>query len=362
MNLVTAKVKSRQELADICVTFRQQGRRIGFTSGVFDLLHAGHVDYLEQARSTCDVLIVGINSDTSVQKYKGQGRPVIPQDQRAKVVAALEPVTFVFIFDERRNAKNIELLKPDYYIKAGDYQKSQLTSKEIVEQYGGQILLIPIKEQISTSAIINKLRNVDTLMGSVIETRYGVHFYLQPEKIRPAIFLDRDGTINKEVEYLHEPEKFELLPGVGAGLRKLQDLGYRLVIVTNQAGIGLGYFTTEDFYRVNRKMFKELAAFDVKLDRIYFCPHNVTDKCRCRKPDTGLIERAQSDLKIDLTNSYIIGDKTEDIELGQRSGIKTILVKTGHAGRNHIFTVTPDCIAENLEDAVTKILQIERNV
>lgn len=350
------KIQSRETLASLCEKFRLQGKKIGFTSGVFDLLHAGHVDYLEQAKNLCDVLIVGLNSDESVKGYKGPDRPIIPQAQRAKVLAGLAAVDFVFIFSERRNARNIEALKPDFYIKAGDYNSSQLTSGEIVEQYGGQAILIPVTEPVSTSDIIQRLQTTASQPSRTAQEA-AVCLELPKARVRPAVFLDRDGTINREIEYLHEPEKFELLPGAGEGLRKLQDLGFLLVIVTNQAGIGLGYFRKEDFYKVNRKMFRELAPFGVKIDRIYFCPHNVSENCSCRKPETGLVQQAQQDLNIDLKSSYVIGDTDNDIELGQRLGMRAILVKTGH-GVSGDFR--PDLVADNLLDAAYQILNLER--
>ena len=134
--MIKDKIKSREELALLCEDFRKQELIIGFTSGAFDLLHAGHVDYLEKAKATCDILIVAVNSDVSVKKYKGAGRPIIKERYRAKTVAALESVDYVFIFEERRNEKNIKTLKPNIYFKAGDYKPAQLTSKEIIEELG----------------------------------------------------------------------------------------------------------------------------------------------------------------------------------------------------------------------------------
>ncbi len=361
MTEVNDKIKSRGELAALCEEFRREGKRIGFTSGVFDILHAGHVEYLEKARSLCDVLIVGINSDASVRRYKGKNRPYVSENLRARVLAGLASVDFVFIFNERRNQKNILALRPDFYIKAGDYSPEQLTSKEVVESVGGRVVLIPVQTKISTTEIVRKILQAEGgPSGQVVEKENAVHFERKPGKPAPAIFLDRDGTINEEEEYLHDPEKFRLLPNAAEGLKKLQNMGYRLVIVTNQGGIGLGYYTEEDFYRVNREMFRQLAPAGVKIDKIYFCPHSVTENCSCRKPNTALIERAVKDLNIDLSNSFIIGDKTIDLETGRRAGIGKILVRTGHAGSDALYDTPPDYIARDLLDAAEWILQRER--
>ena len=227
------KIKTREELKEIVKRIKQESKKVAFTSGSFDIIHAGHVDYLEKAKQKCDTLIVGVNSDLSIKQYKNPNRPIIPQDQRIKLIAAFECIDYAFIFNETNNNVNIETLKPDYYIKAEDYKTSQLSSKPIVEKYGGEVILIPIKEEISTTEIIEKINMLSSI--DTIET-------YQNENIK-VIFLDRDGTINEEIEYLHSPEQFKLIQNALEGMKKMQDIGYRLIIVTNQPGIGLGYFS-----------------------------------------------------------------------------------------------------------------------
>jgi D-glycero-D-manno-heptose 1,7-bisphosphate phosphatase len=359
--MIKDKIKTREELVLICDRCRSDGLIIAFTSGAFDLIHAGHVDFLEQARSECDKLIVGVNSDVSVQKYKGHDRPIISENLRLKTVAALESVDYVFLFDERRNAQNIQLLKPDIYFKAGDYSASQLTSKEVVEQFGGEVRLIPIKEDTSTTEIINRIRSLNGEKNEFIEEQEGtVHLKLKPPKMKPAIFLDRDGTINLEIGYLSEPEQFELLPNALVGLKKMQDMGYRLVIVTNQGGIGLGYFTKEDFYRVNKKMLSEVSQAGIMLDKIYYCPHSKTENCPCRKPEIGLILRAKEDLNLDLSHSYFIGDSAVDIQTGANAAIKTILIKSELVPDPALLERKPDFIVNDLLEAADVILKLER--
>ncbi len=357
------KIKTREQLIPICDQLRQEGFSIGFTSGVFDILHAGHADYLEKAKSDCDKLIVGINTDASIQKYKGQDRPIIAENLRLKTVAALESVDFVFLFNERRNAQNIQSLKPHIYFKAGDYTASQLTSKEVVEQFGGEVRLIPIKEKISTTEIINRIRSLNGDRDLFVEEQERTcHLKRKPPKMRPAIFLDRDGTINQETGYVSEPEKFELLPNALAGLKKMQDMGYRLVIVTNQGGIGLGYFTKEDFYRVNKKMLTEVTKAGITLDKIYFCPHSKAENCPCRKPEIGLILRAKEDLNLDLSHSFFIGDSTVDIQTGANSGMKTILIKSELAPDPSLLETNPDFFVNDLLEAAEIILKVERGI
>jgi D-glycero-D-manno-heptose 1,7-bisphosphate phosphatase len=359
--MIDDKIVTREQLVQLCEQFRQERWIVGFTSGAFDLLHVGHVYYLEAAKSQCDRLIVGINTDASIQKYKGNDRPILHENYRVKIVAALESVDFVFLFDERRNAKNIELLKPHIYFKAGDYSASQLTSKEIVEQFGGEARLIPIKENISTTEIVNRIRSLNSEKDQFIEEQERtVHLKRRPPKMMPAIFLDRDGTINREIGYLSEPEKFEILPNALAGLKKMQDMDYRLVIVTNQGGIGLGYFTKEDFYRVNKKMLTEVSKAGITLDKIYFCPHSKAENCPCRKPDIGLVLRAKDELNLDLSHSYFIGDSAIDIQTGTNSGMKTILIKSELVPDFPLLETKPDFVVIDLLAAAEVILKHER--
>ncbi len=342
------KIKKRTELTKITKKLREEGKKIGVTNGVFDILHSGHAKYLEDAKKLCDVLVVSINTDKSVKKYKGEDRPIINEKERTRMIASLESVDYVTSHGERRMKKTLEMLKPDFYIKGGDYSVEKMTSRFVVEAYGGKAVVLPMIKGTSTTEMINKILKV-----------YGKETKKENLKVSQAVFLDRDGVINKEVEYLHEPEKFKLLPNVLEGLKLLQDMDYKLIIITNQTGIGLGYFTKEDFYKVNRKMFKEISKKDIIIDKIYFCPHSLTEKCNCRKPKTGLFERAKQELNIDMEHSFMVGDKTEDILAGKNAGVKTILVKTGHAGKDGNYDVKPDFVADNLLNAAKTIKKEE---
>lgn len=342
------KITSRQDAAALSAQYREKGFRVGFTSGSFDLLHSGHVTYLEAAREICDVLLVGVNDDASVKSYKGDKRPICGQDDRARVVAALACVDGVFLFPEKNNRVNIEAIKPHFYLKAGDYRAKDLSSAKYLEPWKGEVRILPFVGGRSTTGIIERI--VEVYGGSPALEIQG------PQKEKGvAVFLDRDGVINEEVEYLHEPEKFRLLPGVVEGLKLLQSKGFRLVVVTLQAGIGLGYFTREDFYKVNKRMLSLLGQAGVVLDRIYFCPHGKGEACACRKPEPGMLRRGQEDLNLDLSGSWMIGDKTSDIEAGRRAGVKTILVATGHGGKDNEFSSPPDFRAHGLLEAAQYI-------
>lgn len=348
MSRMASKVMSRAAVAEICATLRASGKKIGFTSGNFDLLHRGHVDYLQQARELCDVLVVGVNSDASVRSYKSSDRPIITHTDRAFVVSSLACVDYVFVFEESKNSENINIIKPHYYIKAGDYSRDRLSSAPLIEEMGGEVRIIPMVAGYSTSSIIERIQG--RLLTSWSPMPQGER--------KPAAFLDRDGTIIEHVEYLHEPEKVKLLPGAAAGIKALRELGYYTIVVTNQPGIGLGYFTKEDFYRVNIAMMKALSAAGAFLDKIYFSPYTKGQGASCRKPATGMIDRACADLPIDLPNSIVIGDMTSDIQLGKNVSCYTMLMNAGKSGSDGNYEVEADFRVDSLLEAAHKAREL----
>lgn len=336
-----SKIATREKLKELYSDHK--GKVIGFTSGSFDLLHAGHVDYLQKAKKDCDILIVAVNSDDSVKKYKSELRPIVTQDSRVKVVAGLECVDHVFIFNELNNNVNIEELKPDIYFKAGDYSNKPLTSAKIIEAYGGKVVLVPLVEDSSTSDIINTiLENYSAAKNEYIKAED------LPES--KAIILDRDGTINVHVNYLHKPEEFELLPGVIEGLKHAQKAGYKLIVITNQPGVDFGYFKMEDLFKVNKQMLSLLSKEGILIEKIYFSPYTKARGADCRKPATALIKRAEKELNLNLKESYMIGDSTSDVKMGKNADCKTILVQTGNAGEDNLCEATPDHIIQDLSE------------
>lgn len=141
-----------------------------------------------------------------------------------------------------------------------------------------------------------------------------------------AVFVDRDGTINRDVPYCSRPEDFELIPGVAEGIRLLNEHGFKVVVITNQSGIARGYFTEEMLALIHQKMRSELAKDAAFLDAIYYCPHHPDEECKCRKPNTGLFHKAASELQIDLSSSYVIGDRLLDVIVAKKVGCKAVLV------------------------------------
>ena len=146
-----------------------------------------------------------------------------------------------------------------------------------------------------------------------------------------AVFLDRDGTLNVDKHYLSDPEQLELIPGVGPALKRLQNAGFLLVIVTNQSGIGRGYYTEENMHAVNRRMINMLAPFGVRLTKIYYSPEAPEQPSVGRKPSPAFLFAARDALAVDLARSFMVGDKVIDLECGWNAGVQqSLLVRTGY--------------------------------
>ena len=183
-------------------------------------------------------------------------------------------------------------------------------------------------------------------------------FKIQDSTLKKAVFLDRDGTICEDVNYLSRPEQLKIFPFAAEAVRLLNDNNFLVIVITNQSGIARGFFDENTLLEIHEKLISELAEQSAKLDAIYFCPHNSDDNCACRKPKTGMLEQATKDFSIDLENSWMVGDKKIDIETGFNAGTKTALVLTGY-GRKDIEKSkrNPDIVAENLFETVKRIIK-----
>ncbi|MSN96115.1 D-glycero-beta-D-manno-heptose 1,7-bisphosphate 7-phosphatase [Campylobacter sp. FMV-PI01] len=144
--------------------------------------------------------------------------------------------------------------------------------------------------------------------------------------IKRAIFLDRDGVINEDFGYVYEISKFKFKDGIFETLKELQNLGFLLIIITNQSGISRGYYTKKDFEKLTNFMLDEFLKNSVVINRVYFCPHIDNEKCSCRKPNPGMILKAKDDFDLDLKNSFLIGDKVSDMQAGKNAGIKNLFL------------------------------------
>ena len=151
------KIKERKDLTRIIKNLKTRGKRIIFTNGCFDLLHVGHVRYLEEAKALGDVLVIGVNSDSSCRKIKGPGRPILPVEERVEILSGLGCVDYVAVFDELDPLKLITSLQPNVLAKGGDWTKEQIAGGEVVEKSGGEVIIIPLVQGVSTSNLIETI-------------------------------------------------------------------------------------------------------------------------------------------------------------------------------------------------------------
>lgn len=328
------QIIARSAATELGKTLRKSGKKIACVSGSFDVLHAGHVDQLTQARSYGDVLVVLLNSDKSVRTYKGSHRPVIPEQYRAALLMALRSVDFVIIFDDVVPNAVLADLQPHILVNGAEYGKDSVEAG-VVASYGGEVVLVHHRYPLSTSDILKRI--------------------IAAEKIpsRKAVFLDRDGTIIDDVGYLHTPEEVQWKDGVFDALRLLQNAGFLLVIVTNQSGIGRGMFEEEDVKKTHNYIHDALKKEGIFITATYYCPHHPDDGCECRKPGTGMLLQAAQEHDIALSSSWMIGDKCSDIAAGRFANTRTVLL----GDTNQVCTPGPQIRAETFTEGVEALLK-----
>jgi len=186
--------------------------------------------------------------------------------------------------------------------------------------------------------------------------------------MKPAVFLDRDGTINEQMGYINHLSRFKMFPEAVSAIQRLNKAGIPVIVVTNQSGLARGYFPESLLDEVHKCMRRQLAENGAHVDGIYICPHHPEAKeekyrenCDCRKPQNGLFLKAANDLQIDLSKSYVVGDRWSDLKAAARCKAKGILVLTGYGKGDYEFIgpnqeIQPHYVAENLQDAVSFIL------
>jgi rfaE bifunctional protein nucleotidyltransferase chain/domain len=331
---------------DLVAKLTSLPRPLVMTNGVFDILHRGHVSYLQRAAELGASLLVAVNSDASARMLgKGPHRPLNTAEDRAYVLAALESVDLLTFFDTYTPVELVQIVRPDIYVKGGDYDMATLEETRAVHSWGGQSLAVPFVDGFSTTALVKRIRNP-----------------IQPT-LRKAAFLDRDGVINKDKAYVYRWEDFEFMAGAIKGMQELQDAGYALVIVTNQSGLARAYYTETQYQLLTEKLHKHLAEHGVQLAGVYHCPHHpmgtvpeLSIDCDCRKPAPGMLLKAASELGLSLPDSLLIGDKSSDIEAARSAGVGRAYIVlsdnlesgTGETLSDGCFSSLLDCLREIL--------------
>lgn len=183
---------------------------------------------------------------------------------------------------------------------------------------------------------------------------------------RPAVFLDRDGTLNVEKQYLHRIADWEWIEGAVEAIKRINQMGYLAIVVTNQAGVARGYYTEQDVMTLHRYVDAELAKSGAKIDAYYYCPHHVeygeVRDCNCRKPKPGMLLAAKRDFDIDLSKSFLIGDKAIDIIAAQAVAVQPVLVRTGYGIAEQKFVDANVSVADSILVAINEINYKSTNI
>jgi len=178
---------------------------------------------------------------------------------------------------------------------------------------------------------------------------------------RVAVFLDRDGVLIEDVDYLTRPEQLQLIPGAARAIARLRRAGFKVVVITNQSGVARGYLTLKTLREVHALLKRRLAAQGAALDGLYFCPHLPAKAggkgCACRKPGLALLQKAQKRFRLDFARSYFVGDTTTDVRTARRAGCTAILVRTGKAGQDGCYRARPHRVCRDLATAADWILR-----
>ena len=328
---MSPKIKNQDEILRIVDSLRKKGKTIVTYNGSFDILHKGHLETIKEAKKQGDILVILLNSDKSVESYKGPTRPINSQIKRAETLANLDEVDYVVIFNELNPKRLLSLIKPDVHCIGADWGDYPVEREE-VERNGGKIHKLKWVEGYSTSLKIKEIYK---------ENGVG------------AVFLDRDGTINYDKGYVHEISNFEFIPGAIDSLKDLSKTDYKIIVITDQSGIGRGYYSQQEFDNLNVWMLEKLKKEGVRIDRVYYCPHIDKDNCGCRKPKIGMLMNAVRDFGISLNKSWLIGDDKRDIIMGKEVNVRTI--KIGEIMPKDL-KLEPHYYAKNLKEAVDLIL------
>ena len=289
--MTKSKLKSHKEIVQTAQKLKTQGEKIVTLSGSFDILHLGHIRALQEAKHQGDVLIVLLNSDKSIKSYKGPARPINSQKARIEVLSSVECIDYLVLFNEITPKKILAKIKPDIFCQGSDWGKDCI-ERGVVEKYGGNVYVLKWAGSFSTSTLI---RNI-------------IDIHSKPQD--RAVFLDRDGTVNiNRPKYLYRIEDFRFAPTAILALQKLSELDYKIIIVTNQSGIGRGYFKESDVSKLHNWLISELKRNGIRIDRVYYCPHLPRDSCSCRKPKIGMLLKAAKDFNLSLAKSWLIGDE-----------------------------------------------------
>lgn len=333
------KILVLDEVVRVREEARAAARTVVCVSGSFDPLHSGHVAYLEFARNQGDVLLVLVNSDQSIRAYKGKDRPLINEEDRSRVVAALACVDYVAVFDEITPVAALSRIAPDIFVNGSDWGR-ECIEKDVVQEGGGEIRIFEGEEADSSRRSATRIIRASNPRSHATSSR--------------AVFLDRDGTIIIDTRYPTDSSKITFVDGAAESLAALTARGFELVVVTNQSAIGRGMCSSDEVALVNEYIDTYLRGQGVCIKAWYVCPHVPEDKCDCRKPSPQFLIQAAHEHDLVLNDSWMVGDKESDVLAGRLANVKTVRI----ANKNEVVKSAAHHTATSLKEVVAHILKV----
>ena len=317
-------INNHSELKEI-VNNLDISKSIGAISGSFDCLHEGHKYSLNYCLKSVDILFVLINSDESIKTYKGNERPIQNLNERLYNLENFSDRIYFVSFDELIPNNTIEIIKPNVYFLSSEWITNPV-EKPLLNKINCEIKKHPELNGVSTS---QNNENIDTSKG--------------------AVFYDRDGTINEDVGYLDSIENIKISESNLNALKKMSQLDLFNIIITNQSGVGHGYFTVQELEKINEEIIKMVNFNGGRIDKIYYDISTNENPSELRKPNIGMVLKAREEFNISLKKSWVVGDKDSDIELGKRCNMKTVYIQNNQYEYKSLFK--PDYTVVNLYEA-----------
>ena len=317
-------IKSNRQLDKILKGINQENLKTGAISGGFDIFHDGHKLALDFAGKHVDKLFVFINSDNSIKAYKGKQRPYNTFFERVSVLNKVYPDNIYIKMDELTPNNLLKKIRPGMYFLSKEWSRSPVELKAL-EQFSCEIIPHPQIQGVSTTL-------------------------LSEEKMlsKSAVFFDRDGTINEDTGYIKNEESVKISKQNLEAMEKFASLPFLIFIVTNQSGVSKKIIKKKEFFKVNKKIVNQIQNHGGRIDKVYYDFSSDKKPSIYRKPNTGMVLRAVKEFDISLVNSWVIGDKDSDIELGKNCNMKTIYLKNNKYKYSSILQ--PDFTASSLEE------------
>lgn len=324
-------INSKRKLKSLLHELRLKNTKIGAISGGFDVFHDGHKLALEFSSNQVEKLFVLVNSDKSISTYKGKLRPRNSYSQRVGLLDKNFPNNVYLKINELTPNKLLGKIKPDIYFISQEWSKSPVELK-VLSEFNCKIVPHPDVEGVSTTIILN-----------------------EQVKSNSAIFFDRDGTINKDFGYINKENMIEISEKNLVTLKKFSQLPYLLFIATNQSGVAKKIISRKEFFKINNQIVKKIQDYGGRIDKTYYDFSSSERPSKYRKPNIGMVLKAVKEFDISLVNSWVIGDKDSDIEMGKNANMRTILIKNNQYKYKSILK--PDYEVRDLSQAYEIIMK-----